>query len=40
MTENQGGERTVKTLLVCPDPGLAQALKPAAASARSSCSRR
>jgi pilus assembly protein CpaE len=33
MSENQGGERTVKTLLVCPDAGLAQALKPAASAA-------
>jgi len=33
MSENHGGERTVRTLLVCPDPGLAQALKPATAAA-------
>ncbi len=33
MSQNQGGGQTVKTLLVCPDTGLAQALRPAAAAA-------
>jgi pilus assembly protein CpaE len=33
MSENPNGERTVKTLLVCPDQGLAQALRAAAAAA-------
>jgi pilus assembly protein CpaE len=33
MSEYKGGERTVKTLLVCPDVGLAQALRPAASAA-------
>ena len=33
MSENQGGEHTVKTLLVCPDKGLAQGLRPATSAA-------
>ena len=33
MNERQGGERMVRTLLVCPDQGLAQALRPAASAA-------
>ena len=33
MSENQNGERMVRTLLVCPDQGLAQALRPAASAA-------
>ena len=33
MSEHKGGGHSVKALLVCPDPGLAQALRPAAAAA-------
>jgi pilus assembly protein CpaE len=33
MSQNHGGERTVKTMLICPDTGLAQALRPAASAA-------